>query len=78
MMDKASNAAQSAKDSIQEVRGGRIAFFERWYFPKTVCLKILYYWYDHAADALQAGQQAMAKAQGAADAVKDAANKWKW
>lgn len=40
MMDKASNAAQSTKESVQE-----------------------------------AGQQMMAKAQGATDAVKDAVNK---
>lgn len=75
MMDRAANAAQSAKDSLQEVcplilfhyiyTTCKVIFFQRFIRTKNNVFVLLLI-------ILQAGQQMQAKAQGAADAVKNA------
>lgn len=72
MMDSVANAAQSAKDTVQSV----IILFAQLGLYLAIdslnCDRIRLHTCNARLMHVQAGQQMMAKAQGAADAVKNA------
>lgn len=72
LMDKASDACQSAKESCKDVKP-RASLFFFFFFNKFTTLWLMN-WIIYIS--VQAGQNIKAKAAGAAEAVKDALEKW--